>query len=548
MTGFPTPTNPDESVTPAAPPAGSTVQQPLADPGWRTHPLSPLVSSWIALVAVAFFVIRDLLEHGSLQAVQNLGSLVIYLGIGGVVLLGSVVLSWFSWYATRHRLDDDGLTIETKLIVHETKRLLYRRIQSVEINQPLAARLLGLCRLSIDVGGDGGAKISFLKRQQAENLRHDLLRRAVQAKRGPELPLPQPAADATGAAAPWPAPARTPAPTARQRLSHELHHGGDGLADTEAPRHLVVQVAPRALIIAAITSGEFLATLVGFAVFGLVHQLTDGIIGLGYGLVLLLPIGGYILNRVIKEWRFRVETDGEGLRISHGMTDLTTSNTPFDRIQGFRLEQGMLWRPFGWWRVRMTVLGKGGAMDEDSDSSDVALAIGTWDEAMAVIDTVWPGLNLHDIALNPVPVRAKWFLWGGRKLAGWALTDQLAVSRRGWLGQEFNVIDHARAQSVLLHQGPLDRRLRLASVDIDLVHGPVRMRFAHLDPADARRVVDTQPGLARAARERRAATGRSLSTRPEPASPSMPPPGAPPPPAPAPAPWGGEFPPPPALS
>ena len=252
----------------------------------------------------------------------------------------------------------------------------------------------------------------------------------------------------------------------------------------------------------------------GFGVFAIIREASGGAINFGFGLFLLLPLGSYVLNRVIKEWRFRVETDGQGLRISHGMTDLSTSSTPFDRVQGFTIEQGMLWRPFGWWRVRMTVLGKGLAMDDDDSSDDVALAIGTWDEAMAVVNTVWPSLNLHDITLNPVPERAKWFLWRGRKAAGWALTDQLAVTHRGWLRRVFNVIDHARAQSVRLHQGPLDRRLNLASVSIALVDGPVQMQFAHLDPTDARAVMEQQPRLARAAREHRANTGTTLSARP----------------------------------
>lgn len=493
------------------PPPSASVPADEVVAGQRTHPLSPLVSSWIAVVAVAFFVGRDVLEQGNLRAFRDLTSLIIYGGIGGLILVGSVVMSALSWYLTRYRLDPDGLTIESRLIVHETKRMLYRRIQSVEIHQPLAARLLGLCRLSIDVGGDGSSRLSFLTRQQAEDLRYELLRRAVEAKRDAAESLPA----ASGDAFPTPAPTLPPA-GARQRLSHGILHGGDELAQFERPRQLVVQVAPRSLVVAAVTSGEFLGTLVGFGVFALVRQLSGGAINLGFGLFLLLPLGGYVLKRVVKEWRFRVETDGQGLRISHGMTDLSTSSTPFDRVQGFTIEQGVLWRRFGWWRVRMTVLGKGGATDDDDTANDVALAIGSWAEAMAVINTVWPGVNLHDIRLNPVPERAAWFLWWGRRNAGWALTDQLAVNRRGWLRREFNVIDHARAQSVRLHRGPLDRRLNLASVSIDLVDGPVEMHFVHLDPADARQVLEQQPVLARAARERRASTGVTLSTRTSP--------------------------------
>lgn len=478
---------PDE--TPVGPP----------DPGRRTHPLTPLVSSWIAVVAVGFILVRELLEGSlDLDRLRESGTWLFLGGIALVVLVVSVGTAFLTWRATRYRLDPDGLTIERKLVSHETKRLLYRRIQSVEINQPLAARFLGLSRITIDVGGDGSSRLGYLTRQQAEDLRHDLLRRAVHARSAAEQG-PQPS--------PLP-----PAPTAAavsgigQRVNDLLMHSGDDLAAFEKPRTLLVQVRPQTLVIGAVTSAEFVMTLVVLGVFGLVRAITGYSFTLGFAIPFLIPLAGFVFNRVVKEWRFRVETDGEGLRISHGMTDLTTHSTPRDRVHGFALEQPLLWRPLGLWRVRMTVLGKA-AGDEDEQSNDVALAIGTWAEANRVITEVWPGLDLERVPLNPVPRRARWFLWWAQKAHAWALTDDFAVTRSGMLTRRLHVADHPRAQSIRLDQGPLDRRLDLASVTIDLVDGPVRLRFAHLDPDDARRLVMTQPVLARAVRRRRAESG-----------------------------------------
>jgi putative membrane protein len=55
-------------------------------------------------------------------------------------------------------------------------------------------------------------------------------------------------------------------------------------------------------------------------------------------------------------------------------------------------------------------------------------------------------------------------------------------------------------QSLQLTQGPLQRTLRLADLQVDSPPGPVKVRARHRDAVEARGLLDRADALARAAR------------------------------------------------
>ena len=65
---------------------------------------------------------------------------------------------------------------------------------------------------------------------------------------------------------------------------------------------------------------------------------------------------------------------------------------------------------------------------------------------------------------------------------------------------KWDVVPHARTQSVRLTQGPWQRRLRLASVHVDSTPGPVRIAAKQRDETQARQIVEEQSLRAMAAR------------------------------------------------
>ena len=98
--------------------------------------------------------------------------------LGAIVLLAAVA-GFVTWRFTRFIIDDDELRIETGALFKNSKKIPFERLQSVDIIQPLAARIFGLAELRLEAGaGDSTTKLRYLTRGQASRLRDYLLTRA----------------------------------------------------------------------------------------------------------------------------------------------------------------------------------------------------------------------------------------------------------------------------------------------------------------------------------------------------------------------------------
>jgi len=78
--------------------------------------------------------------------------------------------------------------------------------------------------------------------------------------------------------------------------------------------------------------------------------------------------------------------------------------------------------------------------------------------------------------------------------------DVVFVTRRGLLCRRTEVIAHARAQSVRLTSGPLQRLFGLGTVHVDAPSGPVRVAAIDRDLPEARLIVESTAERARCAR------------------------------------------------
>lgn len=425
----------------------------------RPHPLTPLVDGWIAVLLVVLWFGRDILESGFKNSVLQFGwgAIAITGGLVGVI----IVVQFLRWWGTHFVIDEDEVRVEFRLISHNSQRIVYSKIQAVDINQPLVARAFGLAALRVDVGTDGARRIKYLKRDRAYRLRDYLLERAGRK---------------TGVSAVTPA-AGTPRPTSRF---------AGVLEDVSTADQVIFRVPPKRLILSTLMGNYVL----GFFIYGLIPLVISFFLPeigkvLGISLVpLLIGLGMNIFNEVRKGFNFTLTSSGGGVKATAGMTELVSQSVPIHRIQGVVVEQPMIWRLLGWYRVRIDVLGT--RVGEHSEVNNTVLPVGHIDDVHAALATVLPDINLDDVEMRPLPKRARWLRWFDAQTFTWGYSDDVIVAKGHLLTREQVIVPHARVQSVEISQGPLQRWLRLAGVSAHTTPGPVSLFCRLLDQDDAR--------------------------------------------------------------
>jgi putative membrane protein len=420
----------------------------------RTHPVTPLVHGASAL-PIGFAVIVAI-SFGALPAlgISGLGALLL-----GAVVVPGVVAGWtyLGWRNTWYWFDEDGdFRVDSGILTKQQRRLQLSRLQSVDVAQPLFARVFSMAELTVEVAGsrDSRVRLQFLTLQEARALRSELLARAA-------------------------------------GLRHDVG---------EAPEVSIVSVTPSdlglSLLMRTSTAGLLLITALilvrGFLSGGLASV---GLVFVTGGLPIVI-----VVNEFIRYFNFTVTQSPDGLRLRFGLARTQTRTVPPGRVQAIEFVEPMLWRPRGWVRLRVNIAGVGHEASEGEKGETLLLPVATKEVAADIVERVLPGLDLSAMEWLPAPERSRFrspLQW--RRLAVGADATVFAT-RRGRITRRTTVIPHARTQSVRLTQGPWERRLRLASVHVDSTPGPVRVSGPHLDAATARGVADAQAVRARQGR------------------------------------------------
>lgn len=436
----------------------------------RPSPLSGLAKSWLAVFAFIIPVGREFMESG-FDAFRQLGPFATTMAIVvGAIALLSLTWGFIEWATTRFVADSDEFRIERNFLSKDSRRISYAKIQSVDIQRPLIARLLGLAGVSIDVGGEDSTKLEFLSSARADALRDHLLR-SMRSLSGT-------------------------APAGSETRPHPPGH--DPGAAAQQPAQLLLAVKPSTLVLGALVSNflPMLVVFIGFMVLSLILRIGT----VGFALPALLGIVSYLGSRVIGNLNFRIERVPDGLRISKGWLNTSTRSLKADRIQAVAIRQDALQRLTGLYRMNVTVLG-GGILGNDAETTSVVLPYGSWRDVKTVLAAFWPGIDIESINYDGQPDRARWLTPLAFKNHRWGYDDNSVIASRGWLNTETAIVPHRRMQSISAQQGPLQRLLRLASLAVHTTTGPVSMRIEHLDASDARRLLEAQVDRARQARD-----------------------------------------------
>lgn len=566
------------------PPASQAPQPPVSQmpqeqKWWRADIRTFIMNLWfIILLAFGFFqsIILNILttppnEWGArlTQAFDENSS---YLSatysqlIGFAVLVLILVGGSIDWWFTRYSLDDLAIHRRSGFLFKKNRTIRLESVQSVDISRPLVTRLLGLSELRFEVadGSSEALHIKYVSARKAEVLRRtamasiNLLRSEaagrpvdvlpdsmqISAERMPDAdqlhqpfeasygaPMQdgtqqdgtqqsapqQPAASRRGARARMPMPVvADPSQPPIFRISNVR------LIASIMLEHLVWLVPAVGVMIGA---AVFAAIMGGESPFLIFMAILPGTFA---------PMVGYVValwTRFDGAANFKITPSGQGgVTLRYGFTGTHTQNVMVERIQALAVEQSILWRAFGWYRIKMTIAGIGIEKNDNQKlvTRNIALPVGNKQETLMVLRLLLPALDeaqaqvLLDTAdgslksqkpqvpaMIVTPSSTRWMdllTWkrngvttvgytagsvqattridsdAARSSVGEHTRGDLLLIRGGYFIRTLSIVPVSRVLSVSRGQGPLQRAFGCASVHFGTVPGPVRTLMMHLPP------------------------------------------------------------------
>jgi putative membrane protein len=431
--------------------------EPTAGDGWqRLHPLSPIVRGGRFTIGIAILLVPVVLRG------DNFSNAVPQLVVVAVLVAGGFI----SWLVTRWRIEGDDLHLETGLLRRQSVRFPLSQVQAIDIVRPGLARMFRVAELRLRMGGASSAtaRLAYLPEREVEPLRDRLLALA----RGAHAEL-APTTEAQ------------PAPVEEKLLAQ---------VDT---RQLVVSIL---ISDAGVFAELVFITLVIIAVVS-PHAAAGIVTG---GFVWIIGAFTVVWRRFNQLYRQRVLEGPDGLHLRGGLIALTAETIRPGRVQAVRMVEPFLWRMVGWCRVEVDLAGRQrgkGEGESERGQLRMLLPVGSRKLGYELVDRLVPDRPRE---LSPAPRRVFWKSpLRYRKLA-WGRTDTCVATTSGRLRKISCWVPLEKVQSLRRVEGPVQRRLRLASVHVDTAGRAVHATLRDRDAGEATEALDELAELARAAR------------------------------------------------
>jgi putative membrane protein len=412
-----------------------------------------------------------------------------------LLIVALIIGFWLSWRMHTFRITNEAVEVRSGILFRSHRSARLDRIQGINVTRPLFARLFGTAKLEVSVAGQSAnVQLSYLGSALADGLRADILRLAS-GVRAEKAALAADGAAGTRAGG-------TPA-AGRAPVSAVIGHRVDEFLAPEldpslAPPESVVHLPLGRVIGSTLLGGSTIWAIVLVAIIAV--GVSTGQLWILFSFVpAAIGLVSYLWSRITKSLRYSIAGTPDGVRIGHGLLSTGNQTIPPGRIHAIEATQWILWRPFGWWSIRIDVAGQSVTSSNEAAQRTLVLPVGTVgdvhrvlalllpDAATAVDPFVDAGLTGRDGAggFSRTPRRAAWLRPFSWRRIGWAGVDGIALLRRGWLLRSLTFVPLARMQSVAVTVGPVQRLLDLASVRIHTVAGPVVATLPVADRAEA---------------------------------------------------------------
>ena len=506
------------------PPPGPALGQgsDLIDGEWhRLHPLTPLLRVGVFVIAIGAFLINqswqtitsflfpqldeyNYNEYDPTSMVFQNQTWLLWAAIGTllvIILIG--LFSYLSWRFAQFRVSDTTIELQSGVLFRKSRQARLDRVQDINIQRPLVARIVGASKIEIGVAGENAnIQLIYVRTRDADGIRAGILQRASGAKRnerqaqahsqspavhghGHGLASPNGAdvGQFAGAGSSGGAPIEQKPPTAEQLRTRASEFFAQRveeltspeLAPGEAAPQSVVRLPPWRLVVANLVNPWLIVIIVAL-VAGLIVTFTFGFWWLLFS---ILPLGAVFfavtVGQILPSLNYSIAATPDGVRVGRGL--LTTSNdtVPPGRIHAVQVSQPLFWRPFDWWMVRITRAGteqvsSDGSQNQAALTRNLVLPVGTRAETERVLALLLPMLvddevrRLIELGMYSkgdddyfvtAPKRAAWMRPFSWKRHGFRLDNRALYLRFGAWSRKLTIIPAERMQSIGLDRGPI---------------------------------------------------------------------------------------------
>lgn len=406
----------------------------------------------------------------------------------------------------RYRMDPDGLAIHSGLLFRHQRLVPYERIQNIDAVQNVVHRALGVVDVRLETAGghEPEAHLSVVSLAAFEELRDRVQTgRAVLADVRPLQGAPEDAVHAEAA------PRTLLRLSPRELVACGLIQGRGlivlgalfglvweaGLMDRMTGAVFGEQMAGRGVV------REFLRSMFGQTVLA---PARIAITAAAFGAFLIVTRLFSVGWALVRLHGFHLQRIGDDLRADFGLFTRVAATIPIRRIQSVTVHEGPLHRLFD--RVSIRVDTAGGDADQAVQLQRQWLApVVRPADALRLLRDILPAVDVAEVAWQPVEPRGvrrvrirrlalaaaislaiapvlrsaapvvfvAMALFGEldarRSVAalGWGLTGSGVLFRSGWIWRRQTIAPFTKIQAVIVRESPFDRRLRMASLEVD---------------------------------------------------------------------------------
>ena len=396
---------------------------------------------------------------------------------GAAIALVATLLIWLRF---RYGVGESEIVIQSGVLHRQRRVIPFDRIQDIDIEQRLLARLFGLARVRLETGGaakDEG-NLDAVSLAEAHRLREVIRHRGGRAS---------------------------------AEVEGEVPHAEPELFRMEVPRLLLAGLFNFSLFYLAVLGGAFqyfdplidryLEDAKNWVVPSREEAAKLGVYFTIAALLLLVVLGVItgLVRTIARDYRFRLSRSPGGLRRQRGLFTLSEVIIPLNRVQLALVETGWIRQRLGWYSLDLQTLNadaqKSGHQDaapfarmqeilpilaetgiRDLPPDDAYLRVSRISIvrrylgilvplllAALVASIFWPLALLSLVPLLGI-AGAIVLLWRRHR---YALTERAIYIREGILSPRLWIVPFDRIQAVSVRRSPLQRRLGLATVEVD---------------------------------------------------------------------------------